>query len=129
MNLRTFVLAACASSVFLSGYVTSSDSFPVAGHPPIEISRVSGTIAPGERVSYRIVLEGVTDEPQSVSISAGDGAFEKIPSQVTVQTGDSAVTFAAILSTKPPTSFAVSASCNGGTVMTVEMIPPSVVRR
>jgi hypothetical protein len=98
-----------------------------AGHMPVEITLVQGTVAANNTVTYRVLLEGAPTEDQSVTIGCTQsGVYSSIPSTVTVAAGNDSVSFNATFASSLPSSWSTTATSMGKTVWLPYTVNPGV---
>src|SRR5688572_9069088 len=117
----TTALLLSSSGLLQRPTITREDSSPAVrfggGYVPVEISIQEGVVGPGQMVTYRVVLEGVADRDQKVSISSSNSSvYSQLPVATVVAAGSSSSTFTAVFADQLPSSWMLSATCNGGTI-------------
>jgi hypothetical protein len=118
-----------SSGGLLQPTMAREDSAPAlrfgGGYVPVEISIQQGLVGPGQMVTYRVVLEGVADRDQKVSISCSNSSvYSQLPVATVVAAGSNSSTFTAVFADQLPSSWMLSATCNGGTITMAQIVPP-----
>lgn len=96
------------------------------GGRPVIFAISPSTAHPGDTILCTVTLDNTVSSDSDVAISPFSASkFSSVPTLVTVPSGDDHVSFYATLSTTASGSVWLSASANGGTVLSpVESITP-----